>query len=88
MFHWNIDQSRITLISERFFATRDWNFAFDNVQQMLDAAAKAEDVSEFPFDIRKVNWNDYVERMVLGTQKYILKSGEESLPRSRKILKL
>lgn len=55
---------------------------------MLDAAAKAEDASEFTFDICKMNWNEYVERMVLGTQKYILKSGEESLPRSRQILKL
>lgn len=74
--------------TERFFTITQFNFAVDNILEMVDVAGKAADHAEFPFDIRTIQWEEYFLRMTIGTQKFILKSGEEERPRARQILKL
>lgn len=83
-----IISNNVVLLIERYFTTNEWRFASGQVNDMLKAAKVTGELVDFNIDIRSMNWDVYVKRFVLGTQQYILKSGEESLPSARRTLKM
>lgn len=71
--------------SYEYFTTQDWRFVSKNYLSLLDTLTE-EDRSIFYFDIRKLDWQNYVEVNVQGTRKYILKDDPSTLPAARKNL--
>lgn len=71
-----------------YFATHGWNWKYDNVLEAIRVAKGASDFGEFNFDVCSFTWDEYIKRYVLGIQKFMLNSGEEQLPRARKMLKM
>ena len=61
-----------------FYTVRQWRFISDNAIRLLDKLS-ADDRDTFYFDVRKINWRDYISAYVHGTRKYILKD-ETSKP--------
>lgn len=72
----------------RHFFANQWTWANGNVSEIWAAAQATEDADDFEFDVRSMDWDLYLKRFVLGTQKYMLKCGEELLPRARKQLQM
>ncbi|KAH8291364.1 hypothetical protein KR054_010976 [Drosophila jambulina] len=66
-----------------YFATRQWRFKDDNVHALLNTLSP-KDREIFVFDVRHINWDNYVERYVLGFREFLFKQRPESLPASRK----
>lgn len=69
-----------------FFATRQWIWKDGNTRGLW-LSMDEEDRQTFSFDIQSVKWKPFLERYVLGTRKYVLKSSPDTLPESRKKLK-
>ena len=66
-----------------YFTTHQWTFHSENVQMLLDSM-KENDRQEFQFDVRTIEWEDYVEKYVLGFRQYLFKQNPSSLEESRK----
>ncbi|KAH8309430.1 putative fatty acyl-CoA reductase CG5065 [Drosophila kikkawai] len=66
-----------------YFATRQWRFKDDNVHALLHTLSP-KDREIFVFDVRHINWDNYVERYVLGFREFLFKQRPDSLPASRK----
>ncbi|XP_055839875.1 putative fatty acyl-CoA reductase CG5065 [Episyrphus balteatus] len=66
-----------------YFATNQWRFRDDNVQTLLQSLSQ-KDRDNFIFDATTINWENYVERYVLGFREFLFKQRPESLPSSRK----
>lgn len=43
-------------------------------------------VQTFNFDVRQLNWAEYMENYCMGTKKYVLNEAESGLPAARKHL--
>ena len=46
-----------------------------------------EDKETFYFDVRKLNWEQYIETFCAGTKYYLLKEDPANLPKARKQIK-
>lgn len=68
-----------------YFATNQWRFRDDNVQTLLQSLSQ-KDRDNFIFDATTINWENYVERYVLGFREFLFKQRPESLPSSRKVM--
>lgn len=66
-----------------YFTTHQWTFHSENVQALLDSM-KENDRQEFQFDVRSIEWEDYVEKYVLGFRQFLFKQNPSSLEDSRK----
>lgn len=66
-----------------YFTTHQWTFHGDNVQMLLDAM-KESDRQQFQFDVRTIEWENYVEKYVLGFRQFLFKQNPSSLEESRK----
>jgi fatty acyl-CoA reductase len=55
-----------------FYTIRQWRFISDNAIRLLDLMSP-EDRKIFYFDVRDINWRQYITNYVAGTKKYILK---------------
>jgi alcohol-forming fatty acyl-CoA reductase len=66
-----------------YFTTHQWKFNGDNVQMLLDSMQE-NDRKEFQFDVRSIEWEDYVEKYVLGFRQFLFKQSPSSLEESRK----
>ncbi len=55
-----------------FYTIRQWRFISDNAIRLLDKMSPA-DRETFYFDVRDINWRQYITNYVAGTKKYILK---------------
>lgn len=55
-----------------FYTIRQWRFISTNAIRLLDKMS-AEDQDIFYFDVRKIDWHEYIRNYVAGTRKYILK---------------
>lgn len=69
-----------------FFTSSGWDFSADNVLQ-LKKALPAHDRKEFNFDVKEIDWNDYMENYIIGTKVYALKENIANLPVARKHLR-
>jgi len=68
-----------------FFTTRQWKFVSRNADLLLDQLS-VRDRRVFQFDVRTIDWDQYLENYVLGTRHFILKDDPDSVPRARKHL--
>jgi fatty acyl-CoA reductase len=55
-----------------FYTIRQWRFISDNAIRLLEKMSPA-DRETFYFDVRDINWKQYITNYVAGTKKYILK---------------
>lgn len=68
-----------------FFTTHQWRFISKNPIQLLDHLSDS-DRRTFDFDVRKIDWNSYIETYILGARRFILKDDPSTLPQARKNL--
>lgn len=68
-----------------YFSTQQWRFADDNVRH-LNSMLSLEDRNNFVFDVRQINWTNYLESYVLGIRQFIFKEHPSSIPKTRKQL--
>lgn len=66
-----------------YFTTHQWKFHGENVLALLDALNE-RDRQQFQFDVRTIQWEDYVEKYVLGFRQFLFKQNPSSLEASRK----
>ncbi|KAM6154273.1 fatty acyl-CoA reductase 2 [Erethizon dorsatum] len=75
-----------TLSMLEYFINRSWEWSTHNTE-MLMAALSPEDQRMFNFDVRQLNWLEYIENYVLGVKKYLLKEDMAGVPEARQHLK-
>lgn len=66
-----------------YFTTHQWSFTDDNVRHLLTQMS-ASDRQSFQFDVCRINWEQYLEKYVLGFREFLFKQSPKSLPNSRK----
>jgi fatty acyl-CoA reductase len=69
-----------------YFTTHQWKFESQNVEMLLKAMSE-KDKQEFQFDVRTIEWENYVEKYVLGFRQFLFKQNPSSLEESRKRMK-
>lgn len=67
---------------------KTFEFSNNSTLEMLEAVKRCTDNEEFKFDCCAIDWDDYIKKSVLGSQKYILKCDEKELPSARRALKV
>jgi fatty acyl-CoA reductase len=70
-----------------FYTMRQWHFVSRNPDLLLEKMS-TEDRSAYNFDVRKINWESYMESYVLGVRKYLLKEDSSTLDLRRSNLKM
>uniref|UniRef100_A0A7E5A1W6 Fatty acyl-CoA reductase n=1 Tax=Panagrellus redivivus TaxID=6233 RepID=A0A7E5A1W6_PANRE len=65
-----------------FFTTRGWNFESNNLVTLWNTLSP-EDQKEFNFDVRQINWDDYLFDYVMGIKVYLLHENLDNLPKAR-----
>lgn len=75
-----------TLSMLEYFINHSWEWSTSNTD-MLMLELSPEDQRVFNFDIRQLNWLDYIENYVLGIKKYLLKEDLSDIPKARQQLK-
>jgi fatty acyl-CoA reductase len=65
-----------------YFTTRGWEFEAKNILDLWDSL-DGEDQKVFNFDIRQVNWDDYLFDYIMGVKVYLLKENIDNLPAAR-----
>ncbi|CAL8262444.1 unnamed protein product [Merluccius merluccius] len=68
-----------------YFTSHSWAWNTDNIS-MLMAQMSPEDKKVFNFDVRQLNWAEYMESYCMGTKKYVLNEELSGLPAARKHL--
>jgi len=69
--------------SLQFFTTHQWKFSTDNMGELFNKLS-LEDQKLFNFNIKEVNWPNYIGKYCLGMRKYVLKEDISTLPAARK----
>lgn len=69
-----------------YFINRSWEWSTDNTE-MLMSELSPEDQRVFNFDVRQLNWLEYIENYVLGVKKYLLKEDMAGIPKAKQHLK-
>lgn len=75
---------RFTDILE-YFSTREWIFSNQNVQSLWNSLNN-DDKALFPFDIKNMHWEEYLDTYHKGIMTFLLKEGQDKLPVARKRL--
>ncbi|KAJ8919471.1 hypothetical protein NQ315_016571 [Exocentrus adspersus] len=70
----------------RHFAVNEWTFESNNTRSVINSMSE-EDRKLFPCDLRNLDWEKYMERLVIGTRIYLLKDPMDTLPQARKNLR-
>ncbi|KAK0396315.1 hypothetical protein QR680_001667 [Steinernema hermaphroditum] len=65
-----------------FFTTRGWTFQAKGLLMLWDDLSE-EDKKIFNFDIRQVNWDQYLFDYLMGIKVYLLGEKLEDLPKAR-----
>jgi len=68
------------------FTTNSWEWTHSNMDKLWEEMAP-EDKETFGFDIRTLDWLDYLETYVLGIRTYLFKEDPSTMPASRRHLK-
>jgi len=69
-----------------YFSTREWIFCNKNVRSLWNNLNK-DDQTLFPFDIKQMHWEDYLNTYHKGIMTFLLKEGPEKLPAAKKRLR-
>ncbi|XP_045410064.1 fatty acyl-CoA reductase 2 isoform X2 [Lemur catta] len=75
-----------TLSLLEYFINRSWEWSTYNTE-MLMSELSPEDQRVFNFDVRQLNWLEYIENYVLGIKKYLLKEDMAGIPEAKQHLK-
>lgn len=65
-----------------YFTGHEWEFKDDNVR-VLNSLLSPADRKEFNIDVTQIDWNEYLEKYVLGIRTYIFKEKPDTLPKAR-----
>ena len=57
-----------------YFLCNQWNFDDQNTAALYSSLSK-EDQDIFNFDVKTIDWNEYMVTVALGLRKYIVKDG-------------
>ncbi|XP_071383146.1 fatty acyl-CoA reductase 1 isoform X1 [Centroberyx affinis] len=69
-----------------YFSSQDWEWNSDNMN-MLMSQLTPEDRKTFNFDVRQLNWPEYIENYCIGTKKYVLNEDMSDIPAARQHLR-
>ncbi|GAB5573646.1 fatty acyl-CoA reductase 2 [Prionailurus iriomotensis] len=69
-----------------YFVNRSWEWSTYNTE-MLMSELSPEDQRVFNFDVRQLNWLEYIENYVLGVKKYLLKEDMAGIPEAKQHLR-
>lgn len=69
--------------SLEYYTLREWKFVNRNSTHLLDKMS-AGDKALFPFDVRDLNWESYIQKYVLGIREHLLKDDTQTLPKARR----
>uniref|UniRef100_A0A8C8E142 Fatty acyl-CoA reductase n=1 Tax=Oryzias sinensis TaxID=183150 RepID=A0A8C8E142_9TELE len=69
-----------------YFSSQDWEWNSDNIS-MLMSQLTPEDRTMFNFDVRQLNWPEYIENYCIGTKKYVLNEDMSDIPAARQHLR-
>jgi len=80
------DKAHKALACLDFYMKRQWNFVSRNPTILMKKMTE-EDRRVFYFDVREINWKDYIEIYVRGARRFLLKDDPNTLPAARRNLK-
>ncbi|TWW64778.1 Fatty acyl-CoA reductase 1 [Takifugu flavidus] len=69
-----------------YFSSQDWEWNSENLN-MLMSQMTPEDRKTFNFDVRQLNWPEYIENYCIGTKKYVLNEDMSDIPAARQHLR-
>jgi fatty acyl-CoA reductase len=69
-----------------YFSTREWIFSNDNVQYLW-SNLNDYDKTLFPFNIKQMHWDEYLDTYHQGILTFLLKEGSDILPAAKKRLR-
>ncbi|XP_034529544.1 fatty acyl-CoA reductase 1 isoform X3 [Notolabrus celidotus] len=69
-----------------YFSSQDWEWNSENLS-MLMSQLTPEDRKTFNFDVRQLNWPEYIENYCIGTKKYVLNEEMSDIPAARQHLR-
>ncbi|CAI5636233.1 unnamed protein product [Oreochromis niloticus] len=69
-----------------YFSSQDWEWNSENMN-MLMGQLTPEDRKTFNFDVRQLNWPEYIENYCIGTKKYVLNEDMSDIPAARQHLR-
>ena len=72
----------------QFFTLNQWSWTNTNLNKLQSALVNTdnESLESFSFDIRSLDWKDFIDHNVLGMRHYVLKNHPNSMESSRKKL--
>lgn len=65
-----------------YFTTKEWVFHANNVTALM-GELEGRDKQIFNFDLKGIDWTDYVVNYVKGVRKYLLKEDDSTIPAAR-----
>ncbi|CAN7998460.1 unnamed protein product [Ixodes hexagonus] len=68
-----------------YFTTTEWYFHNDNVRA-LQSEMSPKDKEEFDFDVRNLDWKEYLFNYCMGIREYLLNEDIASLPEAQRHL--
>ncbi|KAJ8919474.1 hypothetical protein NQ315_016574 [Exocentrus adspersus] len=68
------------------FSVREWTFESDNTGSVISNMSE-DDKKLFPCDPGNLDWEKYMERLVIGYRLYLYKDPLDTLPQARKRLR-
>lgn len=71
----NLDHQYKTVASVA--TNKQYKFYSENPQKLIDSMSKS-DREVFPFDVRKINLEKYIEDYILGIRRFLLKEDQSS----------
>ncbi|XP_055475263.1 fatty acyl-CoA reductase 2-like [Psammomys obesus] len=75
-----------TISMLEYFINNSWEWSTNNTEMLLSELSP-EDQRVFNFDVRQLNWLEYIENYVLGVKKYLLKEDLAGVPKARQHLR-
>ncbi|CAB1437154.1 unnamed protein product [Pleuronectes platessa] len=69
-----------------YFSGQDWDWKSDNMSMLLKQLTP-EDKKTFNFDVRQLNWPEYIDNYCIGTKKYVLNEDMADIPLARQHLR-
>uniref|UniRef100_T1JN37 Fatty acyl-CoA reductase n=1 Tax=Strigamia maritima TaxID=126957 RepID=T1JN37_STRMM len=77
------DKIRKSMNVLKFFSCNQWKFSSDNVCSLWKSL-NAKEKQMFNFDVRQINWPDYLENYVYGCKVFLLKEDASTLALAQK----
>lgn len=69
-----------------YFSTKEWTFSNKNVQSLWKNLSNDDQIL-FPFDIKQMRWEDFLDTYHKGIMSFLLKEGPDQLPAAKKRLR-